>query len=38
MKGKEDLGGATGHDVFVNKPSEEVRQKAHFVETPVGLR
>ncbi len=38
MEGKEDLGSTTGHDVFVNKLSEEVRQKAHFIENPVGLR
>ncbi len=24
--------------MFVNKPSEEVRQKVCFIETPVGLR
>lgn len=35
---KKDLSGATSHDAFVNKPSEEVRQKAHFIETPVDLR
>ncbi len=32
----EDLDGATGRDVFVNKPTE-VRQKAHFTQNPCGL-